>query len=323
MSIVIITHKLKETLNIADRITVLRDGHIINSSVDPKSTNIHELSKMMVGRQIKINERRPTKILGEKSFEVINLQVSEQNIRKVNDVNFSIMSGEILGIAGVDGNGQTEILEAITGLRSPDSLTLRLNGTELNCNTNKLLRAGIGHIPEDRLAMGVLLEQSVKNNLVLGYHREKNICQRGIFNRKALVSFAQNCIEKYNIKTSGLEQPIRYLSGGNQQKVVLARNFSQELQVLIAAHPTRGVDVGAIEFIHKQILDFRDRGKGVLLVSADLDEVRALSDRILVLYEGKIVYECRPEDVTAVQMGLMMTGMSPSEALNLNARKDQ
>ncbi len=171
--------------------------------------------------------------------------------------------------------------------------------------------------------MGVLLEQSVKNNLVLGYHREKNICQRGIFNRKALVSFAQNCIEKYNIKTSGLEQPIRYLSGGNQQKVVLARNFSQELQVLIAAHPTRGVDVGAIEFIHKQILDFRDRGKGVLLVSADLDEVRALSDRILVLYEGKIVYECRPEDVTAVQMGLMMTGMSPSEALNLNARKDQ
>ncbi len=323
MSIVIITHKLKETLNIADRITVLRDGCVINDNVNPETTNIHDLSKMMVGRQIKINERQPTKIAGSKSFEVINLQVSENNVKKVDDVSFSIMKGEVLGIAGIEGNGQSEILEAITGLNSPESLSLKLNGKELVCDTNNLLRAGIGHIPEDRLAMGVLLEQSVKNNLVLGYHREKNICRKGVFNRKALVSFTENSVEKYGIKTSGIEQPIKYLSGGNQQKVVVARNFSQNLQVLVAAHPTRGVDVGAIEFIHRQILDFRDQGKAVLLVSADLDEVRALSDRILVLYEGKIVYECTTEEVTAIQMGLMMTGMSPSDALNYSERNEE
>jgi len=322
MSIVIITHKLKETLSIADRITVLRDGHIIDDAVDPKGTTIHELSQMMVGRQIRIGERRPTGISGSKSFEVINLNVVEHGITKVDHVNFSIMNGEILGIAGIEGNGQTEILEAITGLNTSSSVKLKLNGEELDCETSTLLRAGIGHIPEDRLAMGVLLDQSVKNNLILGYHRESSICRNGFFRQKALEAFATRGVEKYGIKTAGIDQPIKHLSGGNQQKVVVARNFSQNLEVLIAAHPTRGVDVGAIEFIHKQILDFRDQGKAVLLVSADLDEVRALSDRILILYEGSIVHECRPEEITAIQMGLMMTGMSPSDVLSHKVGKN-
>ena len=316
MSIVIITHKLKETLSIADRITVLRDGRIIDDSVDPKHTTIHNLSEMMVGRQIKIDERRPTNISGSKSFEVIDLHVSKQDITKVDHINFSLKDGEILGIAGIEGNGQSEILEAITGLNTSASLKLKLHDEELKCDTNTMLRKGIGHIPEDRLAMAMLLDQSVKNNLILGYHKESNICRNGIFRQKAMDSFAAKGIEKYGIKAAGIEQPIKYLSGGNQQKVVVARNFSQKLQVLIAAHPTRGVDVGAIEFIHKQILDFRDEGKSVLLVSADLDEVRTLSDRILILYEGSIVHECRTEEITAVQMGLMMTGMSPTDALS-------
>lgn len=322
MSIIIITHKLKETLSIADRITVLRDGCIINNNVLPSSTNIHELSEMLVGRQIKLGIQRPTLNCGDDFFEVENLNVIEQDIQKVKDVSFSIKSGEILGIAGIDGNGQTQILEALTGLIDPHSLTMKLKGQKLEGNTNRLLRAGIGHIPEDRLKMGIVLDESVMNNLILGYHREPRFCQKGIFKSKSIKEFSEECISKFKIKTSGMVQTVKSLSGGNQQKVVIGRNFSQDLQVLIAAHPTRGVDVGAMEYIHNQILDFRDSGKAVLLVSADLDEVRNLSDRILIIYEGEIVTECRTEELTAIQMGMLMTGMSPSQINNNNTRID-
>lgn len=314
-SIVIITHKLKETFAIADRISVLRDGKMIANNVDPKKLSENELSKMMVGREINLGVKRPAKNIGKVRLRVKNLVVKDGGRKKVDNVSFDLRDGEILGIAGVEGNGQTELIEALTGLRRPESMELELNGKKLEGDANTFLRNKIGHVPEDRLAMGLVKEMSVKKNLILGYHREEDFCKNIFLDEKNIEKYAEDLKAKYGIKASHIEDPISALSGGNQQKVVIARTFSRDPDVLIVAHPTRGVDVGAIEYIHGKLLELRDRGKAILLISADLDEVMTLSDRILVLYEGKIVRECQQGELSDVELGLLMTGGNLEMAL--------
>lgn len=307
-SIVIITHKLRETMAIADRVSVIRDGIMIRNDIIPSETTVEKLSEMMVGRQIDIGTRTPAKNIGDISISLKNLNVIEDNIVKVKDISFDIRSGEILGIAGIEGNGQTQLLESLTGLNEPKSMELYIRGKSISGKADKFLKGGIGHIPEDRLKLGLAVDMSIKNNLILGYHRNKDINKKGILNNKKIIEYAKTCKKDYLIKAPTIDTSVKSLSGGNQQKVIIARTFSHNPEVIIAAHPTRGVDVGAMEYIHRKLIELRDQGKAILLISADLDEVRSLSDRLLVLYEGEIVSESMPGELSEVELGLLMTG---------------
>lgn len=311
-SIVIITHKLRETIAIADRVSVIRDGKMIRNDVNPSLTTVEELSEMMVGRQIELGVRNPAENIGEVYLRLKDLKVVEDNIVKIKDVSFDIRKGEILGIAGIEGNGQTQLLESLTGLNKPEHMELYIDEKPISGNADKFLESGIGHIPEDRLKMGLAEDMSIKNNLILGYHRGKDISKNGILNNKKIREYAKTAKEDYLVKAPSIDTSIKSLSGGNQQKVIIARTFSHDPDVIIAAHPTRGVDVGAMEYIHRKLIELRDKGKAVLLVSADLDEVRTLSDRILVLYEGNVVSESMPGELSEVQLGLLMTGSAIS-----------
>jgi len=308
-SIIIITHKLKETKEIADRVVVLRDGNLINDNVDPRKVSTKELSEMMVGREVNLQARRPAKHIGEVCLKVENLTVEEDGKEKVKNVSFAIHHGEILGIAGIEGNGQTQIIEALTGLRKPKSMKLTLDGKEVTGKSSDFLKAGIGHVPEDRLSMGLVKEMSVMENMILGYHRESEFCsKKGLLLKKQISQYAEKLKKDFLVKAASIYSAVSSLSGGNQQKIIISRVFSREPKAIIVAHPTRGVDIGATEYIHNQLIELRDRGAAVLLISADLDEVRALSDRILVLYEGEIVSESMPGELSEVEMGLLMTG---------------
>ncbi len=320
-SIVIITHKLRETMAIADRINVLRDGRMIETDIDPKNATIHSLSEMMVGRQVALGIKRPAKNIGGVAFKVEHLKVVEDGVVKIKGIDFSIRRGEILGIAGIEGNGQTQLLESLTGLNTPVSMKITLDGKEIKGSADKFLRSGIGHIPEDRLTMGLATEMTIRDNLILGYHKSPSLQKNGILSSKKINDYSNKCREDFNIKTPSIDVKAKSLSGGNQQKIVIARTFSHNPDVIIAAHPTRGVDVGAMEYIHSKLLDLRDEGKAVLLISADLDEVRSLSDRILVLYEGKIVSESMPGDLSEVQLGLLMTGNKIDEEVKDEIRE--
>lgn len=314
-SIVIITHKLYETMNIADRVAVLRDGEMISHDVNPSETNVVELSEMMVGRPIKLNIKKPAKEIGEPYFCIDNLNMYNQGIKKLKDVSIHIKRGEIYGIAGVEGNGQTQLLEAVTGVKKPESMKLTLGGKEITGDAHSFIHSRIGHVPEDRMTMGLVLQMSIKENLILGYHDFADIQSKGFIRDKYVTKYAEDSINSYKIKAASMDHPVRSLSGGNQQKVVMARILNRDIDVLVVAHPTRGIDIGSSEYMHEQIRKFRDMGKAVLLISADLDEVVSLSDRLAVLYDGKIVTECVPEDYTKVELGLLMTG-SPLEALS-------
>lgn len=308
-SIIIITHKLRETKALADRIVVLRDGHLIADDVDPSSTTNEELSKLMVGRQVALQVQRPAKNVGDACLKVENLNVRVQKQLRVKNVNLTVHHGEILGIAGVEGNGQTQLLEALTGLCQPESMTLTLDGKEVSGQCDTFIHAGIGHVPEDRLALGLVRELSVKDNMILGYHRLPEFTGRwNLMKHDSIDAYAQKLKEDFLVKTPTVNTAVGSLSGGNQQKVIIARTFYQNPKALIVAHPTRGVDIGAMEYIHQKLIDIRDAGAAVLLVSADLDEIRTLSDRILVLYEGEIVSESRMGELSAVELGLLMTG---------------
>ncbi len=310
-SIVIITHKLQETMAIANRVAVLRDGVMIRNDVIPKNTNAIELSNMMVGREITLEVKRPPKQIGDEFVLVENLTVfDERGVEKLKNISFSIRKGEIYGFAGIEGNGQTQILEALTGLINPHSMKLTIGGAELRGDSHTFIHSKIGHVPEDRSSMGLVSKLSVKENLILGYHDFPDIQNKGIIKRDFVNEYADCSIKEYMIKTKDRELPVSALSGGNQQKVVMARVLNRELDVLVVAHPTRGIDIGSSEYMHEQIRNFRDMGKSVLLISADLEEVCALSDKLAVLYDGKIVTECKPDEYTKVQLGLLMTGSS-------------
>jgi ABC-type uncharacterized transport system ATPase subunit len=310
-SIVIITHKLRETMSIADRAMVLRSGLLTHDSVDPSLSSVQELSELMVGRLIRLDNRQPSEKIGSVMFSVKDLVVKDdRGVERLKGISFDIREGEILGFAGVEGNGQTQILEAVTGLIQPESIEMTLNGEIITGDARAHIDCGIGHVPEDRSTMGLVGGMSIKSNFILGYHGYPDVCKNKLMRWKEIYAFGENCRENFQVKTPNIEAPVSSLSGGNQQKVVMARVLSREQKVLVAAHPTRGLDVGAMEYVHQQIFDFRDQGKAVLLISAELDEVVRLSDRLMVLFEGKIVAECDPTEFTKTELGLLMTGHS-------------
>lgn len=309
-SIIIITHKLKETMEIADRVSVLRQGKMIESGVPVAGTTMNELAQMMVGRDVELSVTRRAEQVGEENFSVRGLSLTERGVPILRDVCLSLRKGEILGIAGIEGNGQTELIEVLTGLRRPDHMELFKDGKPLRGNAAAFLAAGVGHVPEDRMTRGLVLEMSIEDNLILGYHRRPAFARRGLRLASAIRRFAEQERTEFAIKAPNVQERCSALSGGNQQKVVIARVFSENPDVIIVAQPTRGVDVGAMEYIHHRLLDLRDGGKSILLISADLDEVRSLSDRLAVIYGGRIVAEGKPDTWSDMEIGLLMTGGS-------------
>ena len=309
-SIIIITHKLKETMEIADRVSVLRQGKMIESGVPVAGTTMNELAQMMVGRDVELSVTRRAEQVGEENFSVRGLSLTERGVPILRDVCLSLRKGEILGIAGIEGNGQTELIEVLTGLRRPDHMELFKDGKPLSGNAAAFLAAGVGHVPEDRMTRGLVLEMSIEDNLILGYHRRPAFARRGLRLASPIRRFAEQERTEFAIKAPNVQERCSALSGGNQQKVVIARVFSENPDVIIVAQPTRGVDVGAMEYIHHRLLDLRDGGKSILLISADLDEVRSLSDRLAVIYGGRIVAEGKPDTWSDMEIGLLMTGGS-------------
>ena len=309
ISIVFISHKLKEVLEIADRITVLRRGKTIET-VPREGATEESLARAMVGREVLLRvEKKPAEV-GDVLLEVEDLWASDdRGIQKVRGVSFQVRAGEIVGIAGVDGNGQTELIEALTGLRRADSGVIRVGGHELQHPTTRdSLDAGLGHIPEDRQRHGLVLEFSIAENVALHDYATTPDSKLGWLFPKRLVERAKGLIKEFDVRGGGPLTPAGALSGGNQQKLVAAREISRDPTALIAAQPTRGLDVGAIEYLHRRLVAERDEGRAILLVSLELDEIFSLSDRILVIYEGQIVGE-HTGVVSEEQIGFEMVGV--------------
>ncbi len=312
-SIIIITHKLKETMTIADRIVVLRAGKLICDDVHPVDTDESKLACLMIGREINMDTRRPSTCVGEVALSVRNLSLTEGGLCKLRNINFDIHKGEILGVAGVEGNGQTQMLEALTGLTKADSLELTLNGKKVSGGAYEFIRCGFAHVPEDRTTMGLMLNLPLTDNAILGHHTLPFVARRGLLRKNEITSFTNRCIERFQVKTPNCYVLARALSGGNQQKLIMARALMVDSEVLVVAQPVRGIDVSATEYIHDQIFNYRDKGKSVLLVSADLDEVYQMSDRIIVLYDGEVTLECKPGDYTKEELGLYMLGVKKQQ----------
>ncbi len=308
-SIVFITHKLREVKAIGDRITVIRRGKVVGTT--SPDTSEAELAEMMVGRAVKLVVAKEQAEVGAPVLEVRNVTVIDtRGHTVVKDVSFEARAGEVLGIAGVQGNGQTELIKAVMGLIRPDAGEVLLEGQNLaHRGPRESLDAGIGYIPEDRSHDGFVGSFSVRDNLVLDMYKNDEFSKGPALRLDRMSENARDRIEEFDIRTEDMGTPVSALSGGNQQKVVVAREFSRRLKVLVAAQPTRGVDVGSIEFIHKRIIGERDRGTAVVIVSTELDEIFALSDRIAVMYDGRIVGTVTP-DIPREEIGLMMAGAS-------------
>jgi simple sugar transport system ATP-binding protein len=307
-SIIFISHKLKEVLEIADRVTVLRRGRKVET-ISREGATETGLARMMVGREVLLRVEKKPAAPGKPMLEVHDLSVlDDRGLGAVRDVSFDVRGGEIVGLAGVDGNGQTELIDALAGLRRPSSGEIRVRGQDVTrASARRVLDLGVGHIPEDRQRRGLVLEFSLAENLALhDYDEEPNSRFGWLFPRR-LISRARRLLREFDVRGGGPQTRASALSGGNQQKVVIAREVGGDPDVLIAAQPTRGLDVGAIEYVHRRLVEVRDAGKAVLLVSLELDEIRALSDRILVIYEGRIVGEYDP-DVAEEDLGIAMTG---------------
>jgi general nucleoside transport system ATP-binding protein len=307
-SIIFISHKLNEVLEIADRITVLRRGKTIET-VPRKGATQASLAKAMVGREVLLRVDKPPAKPGEALLEVADLHViDDRGIEKVSGVSFSVRAGEILGIAGVDGNGQTELIDAIAGLRRAQSGVIKVAGRECEHATpRQMLDVGLGHIPEDRQRRGLVLEFTIAENIALHDYAEPPDAKWGWLFPKRLIERARELIRQFDVRGGGPLTPAGGLSGGNQQKVVAAREIARDPKVLIAAQPTRGLDVGAIEYLHRRLVEERDEGRAILLISLELEEILSLSDRILVLYEGRIAGEHEGE-VSEEQIGFEMLG---------------
>ncbi len=306
-SILFITHKLKEVKAIADVITVIRHGKVVGTA-EPTATE-SELASLMVGRDVKLIVEKSPYDPGEEVFEIRDLVVlDDRGLVAVNGVSLDVRAGEVLALAGVQGNGQTELVEAIVGMRPVLSGTISLHGRDItNLTPRKALDAGIGHIPEDRQRDGLVLTMSVADNLVLNTPRRAPFASRGTRNLGAVNDYAVRLVHDFDIRTTSIKAPTSSLSGGNQQKVIVARELSRSLEFLVASQPTRGLDVGSIEYVHRQIVEHRNRGNGSLIVSSELDEVLALGDRICVMFEGRIVGTVEPT-VSRESIGLLMAG---------------
>jgi simple sugar transport system ATP-binding protein len=306
--VIFISHKLREVLDIADRVTVLRRGVKVDT-VDSEGATEASLAKLMVGRDVLFRVEKETARAGEPLMEIEELEViDDRGLPAVRGLSLQVRAGEIVGIAGVDGNGQSELVEAITGLRIPSAGHIRVGGRDIGgAGVRGALSAGIGHIAEDRQRRGLILDFTLAENLALREYRRPPLSRFGLLSPKRMERQAEPLLQQYDVRGGRPDTTAGSLSGGNQQKVVIARELAEEPQVTLAAQPTRGLDVGAIEFVHKRLLEQRDAGRGVLLVSLELEEIRSLSDRVLVIYEGRIVAEFAP-DVSDEELGVAMLG---------------
>ena len=308
-TVIIITHKLDEVMEISDRVTVMKQGRTVGT-FETKKTNPQEIAKMMVGRDILLKVEKAASAAGGPVVSVKNLSVMKnKGLPALEGVSFEIRSGEILGIAGVEGNGQTELIEAMMGLNRKKIISGSINfmGTEISrFSTERRLAGGFSHIPEDRHRRGLVLDFSTRDNLILGQQRE--FTRAGFLELKAIEEHGERLIKKFDIRPADGGVAVGGLSGGNQQKVIIAREFNRDFKFLLAAQPTRGVDIGAIEFIHAQIIRARDEGRAVLLISAELSEILSLSDTVAVLYKGRIVKQFEASRTNENELGMYMTG---------------
>jgi simple sugar transport system ATP-binding protein len=315
-SIVFISHKLREVLALADRITVLRGGKVVGAA-DPKTATRADLARMMVGREVILTVDKTPAKPREVVMQVENLQVlDDRHNLAVEDVSFEVHAGEVLGIAGVQGNGQTELVEALTGLRPIiGGHALILDHDITHATPREIFELGIAHVPEDRQADGLVLSYPVEDNMVLNEYYLPPFAKGIVLNRAAIEEAAQKRVKEYDVRTPSIRTATANLSGGNQQKLIVAREFSRPLKLLIASQPTRGLDVGSIEYIHNRIVQKRDEGTAVLLVSNELDEIFSLSDRIAVMYKGKIIDTVNAAETHKEQIGLLMAGVHHREEL--------
>ena len=314
-TIILITHKLNEIVTLTDRVTVMRLGEIVGET-NTGDTTKDQLAEMMVGRSVllRIDKRKPN--IGDTIFEVKNINVKDNlDVMRVKNVSFELRKGEILGVAGVTGNGQTELLEALSGIRQVDSGEIKLFGNTISSKNifvspRKLREQDVAHVPEDRQRMGLVTEFNASENLIFGYHHQLPFSKSSIMMGKTIYNHSKKIMQEYDVRPQSPFLKTSNFSGGNQQKIILTRELNKDPKVLLVGQPTRGVDIGAIEFIHQRIIDMRDKGVAVLLVSVELDEILSLADRIIVMFDGELVGERVNENVTDREIGLLMAGIT-------------
>ena len=313
-AIVFISHKLKEVMHIADRIIVMRNGQI-SGILNKKDTNEKELSRLMIGKDLPPIEMKERKH-GGTMLEVKDLTVfSKQGHKALNEISFEIEKGEVFGIAGVSGNGQQELGETLSGLHDQIKGSIILDGIPIeNCTVKECIQSGIGYVHADRHTAGLVLDMSLRENLLLKYSYDKKWSRKTFIDNKKLDAYSRDIVKNYSVKTSGIDSLMKGLSGGNQQKVVLGREVSIGEKLVIFDQPTRGLDLGAIEYVHRTILAERDKGKSILLISTELSEIFALSDRIGVLYNGKLLSVMDKKDATTEEIGMLMAGISKEQS---------
>ncbi|MBN1221167.1 MAG: ABC transporter ATP-binding protein [Anaerolineae bacterium] len=324
-SIIFITHKLREVLEIADRITVLRRGQVVGSTTPQKADEV-KLAEMMVGRPVELKVHKEPAQPGEVVLKVQNLVVANDQMNKVVDgVSFEVRVGEVLGIAGVQGNGQTELVEALTGLRKVMGGQISVNGEDCtNASPRRITEMGTAHVPEDRQRDGLVMSYPVADNMVLNTYYLPPFAKGIVRQQEPIFEAARDRVEQFDVRTPSIEVPASNLSGGNQQKVIVAREFSRPIKLLIASQPTRGLDVGSIEYIHRRVIEKRDDGCAVLVVSSELNEIMALSDRIAVMYKGRIIDTVPAHGTSKNHLGLLMAGIKPTaEDLAVEAAEDE
>lgn len=313
-TIIVITHKLREVMELSDSVTVIKKGKVAGH-VKTKDTSETELAQMMVGRNVvlTVSSERKGPVSKDIIYEVKDLcTINESGKEMVSDISFRVHKGEILGIAGVEGNGQSELVKLMTGLMESTKGTITFLGKDItNQWPAQLRREGIGIIPEDRYAQGLCSDMSISDNCIAGYHGNPDVCKKGIFNQKAICAKRDNLIDEFDIRLGDINEKIGCLSGGNAQKIIVARELSADPKLLIACQPTRGVDIGSIESIHKHILKFRDEGNAVILISCELSEILSLSDNMIVMYKGKISGRVSQSEVETESIGLLMAGIQP------------
>jgi simple sugar transport system ATP-binding protein len=308
-TVILITHKLREVMEVSDRVTVMRGGRAVGER-HTAETSIPELAELMVGRPVLLHVDKGPARPRQPLLEVRDLEVrDDRGLTAVSGVSFTVKSGEIVGIAGVAGNGQAELIEAISGLRPPLNGQVRIGDEDVTRRSpRQRFRAGLAHIPADRLKRGLIGEYTLADNLILGRQRDRPFARGPRLDARAIEENAEHLLREYDVRPARPAATARTLSGGNQQKLIVARELSRHARVLLAAHPTRGVDLGAIEAIHKQLIAERDHGMGLLLISSELSELLSLADRLLVLFEGQITHETTPAETDERILGLYMSG---------------
>ncbi len=314
-TIVLITHKLNEIMNLTSEVSVMRQGEMVGHT-KTENTNKEKLAEMMVGRSVLLRINKAKAERGDVIFKVESLTVKDDlDVTRVKNVNLQIHEGEILGLAGVTGNGQTELLEALSGIRQVESGEIYLGDQKISdsnslLNPRELKEKGLAHVPEDRQRMGLVTDFKAYENLIFGYHDQEPYSKSSLMKEKNILEYSKRVMEEYDVRPRSPQLITSNFSGGNQQKLILSRELNESPKVLLVGQPTRGVDIGAIEFIHQRLIDMRDKGAAILLVSVELEEILSLSDRIVVMFDGNIVGERANKDVTDRELGLLMAGVA-------------